>query len=63
MKKTIIATTIALTSLFGAMNMAHATVPSDQTKVTATEQNNIPSSYEKYGFGEVKADGQWVNDN
>lgn len=47
------------------VSTANAAVPtsSEQQAYKDGKSNNIPESYHKYGFGEVKADGQWVNDN
>lgn len=38
-------------------------VPAGSVKEFSYNKGSVPSSYEKYGMGEVKADGQWVNDN
>lgn len=64
MKNTIVATTLVLGSIFGIMNVAHASeVHTDKNQSSVTTNSSAPSGYEKYGIGEVKADGQWVNDN
>jgi len=66
-KSAVLGMSIALASMFGAVSTANAAVPSssDQQEYQSqdSKSSNIPESYHKYGFGEVKADGQWVNDN
>lgn len=64
-KSAVLGISIALMSVFGAVSTANAAVPtsSEQQAYQDGKSNNIPESYHKYGFGEVKADGQWVNDN
>lgn len=37
-------------------------VPAGSVKGFSYNKGSVPSAYEKYGMGEVKADGQWVND-
>lgn len=59
--KTILSISLGLMSVFGAMNIAHAS--QDTASSHEVKASNAPSGYEKYGIGEVKADGQWVNDN
>lgn len=69
MKKAILGLTFGIMSVFGATSMAYANTSytsqntSYDESVQETKSSNAPSAYEKYGFGEVKADGQWVNDN
>ena len=64
-KSAVLGVSVALMSVFGMVSTANAAVPtaSEQQVYQDSKSNNIPESYHKYGFGEVKADGQWVNDN
>lgn len=64
-KSAVLGVSVALMSVFGVVSTANAAVPtsSEQQAYQDSKSNNIPESYHKYGFGEVKADGQWVNDN
>ncbi|EPP7233711.1 hypothetical protein ACTOJ1_000617 [Shigella flexneri] len=75
MKKIILGLSFGIASVLGMSSIAYAddsystqnttvestTVSTDQ--VQETESPNAPDAYYEYGFGEVKADGQWVNDN
>lgn len=68
MKKLIIGLSLTLMSVFGVTAVAHAETQSaeptqKQEQVRQDDAANAPSGYEEFGFGEVKADGQWVNDN
>lgn len=60
--KVILVMSLGMGSMFGMMNVANASM---DNAVSKYEQKaaNAPDGYEKYGIGEVKADGQWVNDN
>ncbi len=68
MKKIILGLSFGLMSVLGTTSIAYAdTSYMDQratyNEVSADSQSsNAPAAYEQYGFGEVKADGQWVND-
>lgn len=66
MKNKIIATSVIMMSLLGGMSVANATVPTDE-EVSQAQSGEKPASapegYYEYGLGQVKADGQWVNDN
>lgn len=75
MKKIILGLSFGIASVLGMSSIAYAddsystqnttvestTVSTDQ--VQEKESPNAPDAYYEYGFGEVKADGQWVNDN
>lgn len=76
MKKIILGLSFGIMSVLGMSTMANAedTYPAQDTmaiqnttvsteKVDEKASSNAPDAYYKYGFGEVKADGQWVNDN
>lgn len=74
MKKTILGLSFGIVSILGLSTTAYAedayvTQNTEVTTVSTTEQvqekesTNAPDVYYEYGFGEVKADGQWVNDN
>lgn len=68
-KKAVIGMSLVFMSSLGMVSVANA-----QTQVQDTQSytqshdktdasSSVPDAYYKYGFGEVKADGQWVNDN
>lgn len=65
MKKIILALTLGSGLAFGMIGVANAAVPSDVPTGAekATNANKAPTAYEKYGFGQVNADGHWVNDS
>lgn len=76
MKKAILGLSFGIMSVLSMSSMANAEdsyqtqdTMAVQSTTVSTEQveervsPNAPDVYYKYGFGEVKADGQWVNDN
>lgn len=75
MKKIILGLSFGIASVLGMSSIAYAddsystqntTVESTTVSTEQVEERvspNAPDVYYKYGFGEVKADGQWVNDN
>ena len=70
-KTAVIGMSLVLMSSFGMVSVAQAqtqdqnTYTHSQTQSVESQDTNssVPDAYHKYGFGEVKADGQWVNDN
>lgn len=65
MKKLILALTLGSGLSFGLVGFANAAVPTDVPTGAekSTAENHAPAVYEQYGFGQVNADGHWVNDS
>lgn len=64
-KNKMLAVSLVAMSLVGSISIANAAVPTDEEVSQAQSGQKDPSApdaYYQYGMGQVKADGQWVND-